>query len=478
MGKLVRAGSRGRKQSAALIVEQLEDRAVPSITYHGGPVLAHVEAEGVYYGSYWGQGAGAQQGSDLNTYLQFITNSSYMDMLSEYGVGRGTLVDNGIADPGISAGQTVDDSQIRQMLLTNIGQGFLQAPDANRLYIVFTPPNVIVTSGSQSSARDFFGYHDSFISPSLRVIRYAVIVHPIGNGDAQGLSDFQTLTWVASHELAESATNPDNGGWFDSRTNDEIADLCNSVNDAGVLNGYVITGVWSVRQNACVIPGDAQFLTPGTSGMPSFQLRNQVSIAFLTSDEYHADIVENYYLQFLGRTPSSGEVSGWVTTMSLGMTDEQVIADVVESNEYYQRAGVTDRAWIDALYHDLLGRKPATAEENAWLQALAGGLNREAVAFDIADSVERETRVIAADYQTYLGRAVNASELANWIGVFQQGFSNEHIIAAFVSSDEFYFGQGGTIESWLTGLYQAVLGRAPDKAGFAEWDAFVHNGVS
>src|SRR5437868_14616946 len=130
-----------------------------------------------------------------------------MDKLAEYGVGRGTLADNGIADPAISAGQTVVDSQIRQMLVTNISRGFLQVPDANRLYIVFTPPNVTVTSGSQNSLNDFFGYHDSFTDAALQRIRYAVIAHPIGNGDAAGLDDFQTLTWVVSHELAESVTN-------------------------------------------------------------------------------------------------------------------------------------------------------------------------------------------------------------------------------------------------------------------------------
>src|SRR5262249_23077123 len=120
MKRFVKKSRRLRTRSSGPKVEQLEERQVPSITYHGGPLLTHVEVEGAYYGSYWGNGAGSQQGSDLNTYLQFLTNSSYMDMLAEYGVGRGTLVDNGIADPGITGGQTVDDSQIRQMLTANI----------------------------------------------------------------------------------------------------------------------------------------------------------------------------------------------------------------------------------------------------------------------------------------------------------------------------------------------------------------------
>src|SRR5262249_48961970 len=155
--------------------------------------------------------AGAQQGSDLNTYVRYLTDSSYMDMLGEYGVGRGSLVDNGIADPaGIAPGQTVDDTSLQQTIVTDIDRGFLRAPDANRLYVVYTAPNITVTAGNQNSLSDFYGYHDSFTDSHGRLIRYAVIAHPIGNGDAAGLNDFQTLTWVTSHEVAESATNPDN----------------------------------------------------------------------------------------------------------------------------------------------------------------------------------------------------------------------------------------------------------------------------
>jgi hypothetical protein len=475
-----KVGSRSRNwtMSIALSVEQLEDRLVPAITYHGGPVLSHVELEAVYYGSYWGNGVGAQQGSDLNTYLQFITNSSYMDMLAEYGVGRGTVVDSGIADPGIAGAQTIDDSQLRSAISTDISRGFLQAPDPNRLYMVFTAPNVTVTDGNENSLNNFYGYHDSFIDPSLRVIRYAVIAHPVGNGDAPGLNDFQTLTWVVSHELAESATNPDNGGWYDTRTNDEIADLCNSVDDAGILNGHVVSGVWSVQQNSCVIPADAQPFSSVMGAVPSFQLRQEVATDFVTSDEYLSRIIVTDYQQLLGRTPAPAEVAGWVAATRLGMTDEQVLAGFTASAEYYQRAGGTDRAWIDALYRDLLGRTPAMAEENAWLQLIASGMDRHSVAYGFAHSSEHESRVVISDYQTYLGRSAAPSEVANWVLVFEQGtMTNEQITAVFAASDEFFAGQGGTVESWLTGLYLHVLGRPADKDGFAAWDAFVHNAI-
>jgi hypothetical protein len=458
---------------ARLSLEQLEDRLVPSITYHGGPVLPHVEVEGLYYGSYWGGGAGALQASDLNTYLGYLANSSYMDMLVEYGVGRGTLVDNGVADPGISGPATVDDSQIRAAISADITGGFLQAPDRNRLYIIFTPPSVVVTSGSQSSTQDFYGYHDSFIDSSLRVIRYAVIVHPTGNGDAPGLNDFQTMTWVVSHELAESVTNPDNGGWFDSRTGDEIGDLCNGVDDRGLLNGYVIQAEWSVSQNACVLPADAQDTTPVDS-TPSSALRYQVAFSFLTRNEGHRVLIISDYQLLLGRTPSEGEISGWRNAMQNGLTDEQLLASFASTPEYYQRAGNTDQAWLEALYHDLLGRAPASqAKVDHWLSLMTNGMSRWTVAYEFACSPEHESRVITGYYETYLGRTPNAGDVAVNVAAFDNGASNEQIAAAIVSSDEFYVGQGNTVETFVKGLYQTIFRRPADKAGFDYWDVYI-----
>ena len=38
---------------ARLVLEPLESRQVPSVTYHGGPVVENVEVETVYFGSAW-----------------------------------------------------------------------------------------------------------------------------------------------------------------------------------------------------------------------------------------------------------------------------------------------------------------------------------------------------------------------------------------------------------------------------------------
>src|SRR5205807_984482 len=104
----------------------------------------------------------------------------------------------------------------------DIANGSLQAPDANRLYVVFTPPNVDVTYQGQDSATNFYGYHDAFTNSAGQRVYYVVISHPIGNGDFYSLDDFDTLTSTTSHEVAEGVTDPDSSAWYDGRTGDEI----------------------------------------------------------------------------------------------------------------------------------------------------------------------------------------------------------------------------------------------------------------
>jgi Domain of unknown function (DUF4214) len=457
-------------------VEQLEDRRLLAVTYHGGPLLSHVEVEPVFYGQYWNSAAGQQQASDLDSFLSYLTNSSYMDMLAQYRVGRGDVAANGIVAGATSAAASVDDITLQQTLANGITDGSLLPADVNRLYIVFTAPNMDVTKGNQDSVNNFFGYHDYFTGPAGAPAYYAVIAHPVGNGTFYNLNVFQTLTKTVSHELAEAVTDPGVGGWYDARTGNEIGDLADSPRDVGLLNGYIVQAEWSAQLRTSVLPPDAQWIDASlVSSKPIPATLDEVAIAFTRSDEYFADVVTEDYLQLLHRTPSHGEVSSWVSLMKNGLTDEQLLAGFTSSMEYYQQAGGTDQAWIDALYLDVLGRAADATGEAAWLNVLASGSSRFRIAYGFAASVEHESIVIAGDYQRILGRAASPSEIAGWVGNMQEGVSDEQLVAAFVSSEEFYAAHGSSIQGWLNGAYQVILQRAPDASGLDHWQTYLRN---
>src|SRR5207237_1137675 len=173
-----------------------------------------------------------------------------------------SVAGTGATDSGVAAGQVVDDKQIQTMLSQDIAAGTLPPVDANRLYVVYTEPNVEVTLDGQNSATTFAGYHNSFTTASGQNIVYAVVVNPVGNGDLRHLNDFQTLTAVTSHEVAEAVTDANGDAWYDSRTGEEIGDLAQRY--VGLLNGYAVQGEWSQQHNTVVLPTGAQPLLSPT----------------------------------------------------------------------------------------------------------------------------------------------------------------------------------------------------------------------
>ncbi len=159
------------------------------------------------------------------------------------------------------------------------------------------------------------------------------------------------------------------------------------------------------------------------------------------SAEYYANrVVTPAYQAYLGRSPDAAGVAFWVNLMQFhGLTDEQLEAGFIASNEFYVRAGGTDALWVDAMYFDLLGRQPDPQGEAYWVQQLAVGASRTSIAYGFAASLERERTRITDDYQHYLDRQPDAQGLNYWLNQFAGGVTNEDLITGIVSSDEYYY---------------------------------------
>src|SRR5713101_3607789 len=118
----VKAASGSRRPRPALTIECLEDRrllsggSLPSVTYHGGPLLQNAQIESVFYGQPWTTNTNLQQlVSQVDGFLQYFPTSPYMNVLKQYNVGNGSFVNDVVISQNPS-GQTIDDSQIRQIL--------------------------------------------------------------------------------------------------------------------------------------------------------------------------------------------------------------------------------------------------------------------------------------------------------------------------------------------------------------------------
>lgn len=267
-----------RKTGVRLEVESLEDRLIPTVTFGGGSVLSQVEAQALYLGQNWSSGALAPQQAQIETALNSMVTGPYLTALSNagYGVGPGTTT-KGANDPlSLANGATLTDARIQTELQQDISNHTLVNPDANRLYVIYVQPNVVVSASFGNSTANFSGYHGGFTGHDATgtkiAINYAVLAYPGGSVRNLGgfTADIQNLTLITSHELAESVTDPwslsGRTGWTDTalpRTENEIGDITEKLPGADVnLNGYMVQQVAGKNDQMIDLVGATQWVSP------------------------------------------------------------------------------------------------------------------------------------------------------------------------------------------------------------------------
>lgn len=151
---------------------------------------------------------------------------------------------------------------------------------------------------------------------------------------------------------------------------------------------------------------------------------------------------------------------------------------------------------VYTLYEGLLGRAPDPIGAESWTAKLSGGATLKSVVEAFLASPETQAHVGAASnagyaealYETVLGRHGDAAGLQGWTQALDTGlsradaavsllFSDEHVaqLAPALTAGVFIADQAAAD---VARLYDGVLGRAPDAAGFPGWTAAVHSGTS
>lgn len=278
----------GEKRSAVVGPVTVAGPPGAQLSYYGGQVASNVQVVVVF----WGPNVDPTVTSGIAGFYQTITKSTYFDLLSEYStagatvtggapstnqkIGRGTYLNSYTITPSVCPSNcTIDDSQISPEVVAQINAGHLPQPtlDAagndNTLYMIYFPPGVVITQGGGTSCVQFCGYHGT-VNLDAKELGYGVMPDfGAGSGCDLGCGNgtqFENVTAVSSHELAEAVTDLGVGlagtvgpplAWYDPNNNDgEIGDICNG-NDV-TSSGYSVQLLWSNMQNACV-DGPAKF---------------------------------------------------------------------------------------------------------------------------------------------------------------------------------------------------------------------------
>src|SRR5262249_49004226 len=142
--------------------------------------------------------------------------------------------------------------------------------------------------------------------------------------------------------------------------------------------------------------------------------RNVIVSSILGTTEYHVKIIQDLYLKLLGRPADQIGLAGFVGFMRFGASEEQVEALIMNSQEYYQRAGGTAAGYVNALYHDVLGRAADPVGQSIFTQQLAAGFTNATVAFEFLTSQEAKENQAGGFFQRYLHRPLDADTRANY----------------------------------------------------------------
>ncbi len=169
--------------------------------------------------------------------------------------------------------------------------------------------------------------------------------------------------------------------------------------------------------------------------------RGGVAAFFSTSTEVYGRSIDAAYSRLTGHAADAAGRSYWVSQLQGGGHDETLLAALAASPTYYADHGRgTDRGFVTALYQDILGRTPQTAEVDGWV---AGGpVDRAGVADSFAFSHEHHLHVVADAtagwYQHYLNRTADSGGAEWWATQLDQGTRDEAGVANFTSGDEYY----------------------------------------
>lgn len=250
------------------------------LRYYRGRVVSNVDVVQVLYGSgtYESYVSGTST-PNVATFFAGLTNSGYIDWLTEYNtnaptvglpqtIGRGTFNRRvQIAPATVNNGALITNQSIQDELNAKITSGALPPATANTVYMVNFPKGKVIDLNGSTSCSAFCAFHGTFVRGSTS-IGYGVMPDmSVGSGcetACGGGTPFDNQTYVTSHELIETLTDVEVGlaatvgpplAWYDS-INGEIGDICGA--QRGTIVGadgvsYAVQKEWSNREFACIV---------------------------------------------------------------------------------------------------------------------------------------------------------------------------------------------------------------------------------
>jgi len=171
-------------------------------------------------------------------------------------------------------------------------------------------------------------------------------------------------------------------------------------------------------------------------------------------------LIDRNYQHLLHRPADSAGVTAFLPFLVGGGRIEQMQSTIVGSPEYFvTRSGSTNSGFVGTMYSDLLNRSPDAGELTFLLQTLGAGATRSDVALSTLNGLEYRRDFVSDAYLQFLRRTADPTGLNFYANAMQQGLTDQQVVAALLSSDEYFnFAQSIPEPACVAGMLAACGG--------------------
>ena len=264
------------------------------------------------------------------------------------------------------------------------------------------------------------------LSPEARAIRVDQAFHALLKTYPNGAD---LALWV------NRLTGPGAHGLSGNSMVEEIAASATYYNLVGGSASAFMSHLFGDLLNRPPTPGelakDAGLMKEIQAGSAAARLAIAENV--VSDAEFRADEVTSFFANYMHATckellaeectttlgvPTTAQLSAALTSLSTGMTEEEIIAGILGGDQFYADQGSTQTGLIKGVYQDLVGRPPTTAEVSSALATYTNdSAGHNSFAMAMVESLPYQDLVVSLDYQQLLLRAPVTSELDAGQGV-------------------------------------------------------------
>jgi hypothetical protein len=233
-----------------------------------GPLLYHPSGDGVQHEPkvhviFWGSNFNTAPGTEVRSMIlklyEGLSKSAYQGILTQYFDSTGRVSPNvtvaSYIDTSVSAPKSVDEVAVEEEVSHAIKENKWSIEFDNQFVVITAPGSTYAEDfGKESNFCAYHGYVDE--GPNKGLV-YSFVPYqgdpPFSEGclgtDREHNPVHKTAK-SASHEYAESATDPALNAWFTSR-GEEVADICQDEYDLELPDGAWAQNLYDDHLNEC-----------------------------------------------------------------------------------------------------------------------------------------------------------------------------------------------------------------------------------